>query len=102
MTWTLQIPLVEQVQFRGETTCHCELLGTEPVSDWNFIWRRDRGTALVYLQPRHDPSPFQASVVYSPHGTATVMARSDSKESEENFILGKGDALLVDTIENNY
>ena len=31
-----------------------------------------------------------------------MIARSDSKESEEDFVLGKGDALFVDTIENDY
>ena len=102
ITWTLQLPLIEQVHFRGETPCHCDLLGTDPVSDWNFIWRRDRGTALVYLHPRFDPNPFQASVVYSPHGRAQVVARTETVETAEEFLLDKGDALVVDTIENGY
>jgi uncharacterized protein len=99
-TWTLQLPLIEQVQFRGETPCHCDLLGADPVSDWNFIWRRDRGTALVYLHPRFDPNPFHASLIYSPHGRAQVVARA--VETAEEFLLDKGDAMVVDTIENDF
>ena len=47
---TLNSPLTQQHRFAGEEPCHCELVDpSHPVSDWNFIWRRDRGVGDIRI-----------------------------------------------------
>jgi hypothetical protein len=55
------------LRFKGEEPCFCDLLDNNvTVSDWNFIWLREKGNAQVDLVENVTKTPFKTTVLYEP------------------------------------